>query len=340
MGADARVPHPKAPPEAAGLRRAMDRLALAVAVAMSAFQFYTAVTILYPPFIQRGIHLAFAMALGFLVYPARPTAVGRAASLLDLVLAAAGATVGVYAAVSINDAGVLRVINPTTWDMVIGTCGILLALELTRRAAGLSLALTALGFLLYALFGDLLPGTLGHPGFAFKRLLGFVFLQEGGIFGTVLGTAATFIFIFLLFGMFMMHLGGGEFFIDLARALFGTFRGASAKVAVFASALFATITGTGPANVAATGMVTIPLMIRGGYDRTFTAAIEATASVGGNIMPPVMGAAAFIMADLLGVPYGQVAKAALLPAIFYFVALFILVDLEAAKKGLKGEPRR
>lgn len=327
------------PPEAYGLRRGMDRLALAIALAMSAFQFYTSVTILYSPFIQRGIHLAFAMALGFLVYPATPKAVGRGTSLLDLALAAAGGAVGIYAAASISDAGVLRVIYPTTWDLVFGTAGILLALELTRRAAGPSLAVTALLFLLYALFGNLLPGAFGHPGFGFKRLLGFVFLQEGGIFGTALGTAATFIFIFLMFGMFMMRLGGGEFFIDLARALFGAFRGASAKVAVFASALFATVTGTGPANVAATGIVTIPLMIRGGYDRVFAGAIEATASVGGNIMPPVLGAAAFIMADLLGVPYGAIVKAALLPGVFYFVALFILVDMEAAKHGLRGEAR-
>ncbi len=329
----------RTPPEAAGLRRGMTRLALAVALAMSAFQFYTAVTILYSPFVQRGIHLAFAMAIGFLIYPFTPRAKGPVASLLDIALAAAGAAVGIYAAVSISDAGVLRVINPTTWDYVMGTACILLALELTRRAAGPSLAVTALLFVLYALFGDLVPGTLGHPGFTYKRVLGFVFLQEGGIFGTALGTAATFIFIFVLFGMFMMRLGGGEFFIDLAQAIFGTFRGASAKVAVFASALFATITGTGPANVAATGMVTIPLMIRGGYDRVFAAAIEATASVGGNIMPPVLGAAAFIMADLLGVPYSAIVKAALLPGIFYFVALFILVDMEAAKNGLRGARR-
>lgn len=333
------LPPVPAPPEARGLRRGMDRLATATALAMSVFQFYTAITILYPPFIQRGIHLAFAMALGFLIHPATPKAVGRRASILDLVLALLGAAVGIYAAASINNAGILRVINPTTSDYVFGTAGILLALELTRRAAGPSLAITALLFLLYALFGDLLPGTLGHPGFSFKRLLGFVFLQEGGMFGTALGTAATFIFIFLMFGMFMMRLGGGEFFIDLARALFGTFRGASAKVAVFASALFATVTGTGPANVAATGIVTIPLMLRGGYSRTFAAAIEATASVGGNIMPPVLGAAAFIMADLLGVPYSAIVKAALLPGIFYFLALFILVDMEAAKHGLKGERR-
>jgi TRAP transporter 4TM/12TM fusion protein len=317
----------------------MAAAALAVAVGMSLFQFYTAVTIIYTPFVQRGVHLAFAAALGFLIYPRRAGATGRWASVADLLLAAAGAAVGLYAAASLSEAGVLRVINPTPWDFVMGTACILLLLELTRRAAGSSLALTALGFLLYALLGQYLPGIFGHPGFSYKRVLGFVFLQEGGIFGTALGTAATFIFIFVLFGMFMMRLGGGEFFIDLAQAVFGTFRGASGKVAVFSSALFATITGTGPANVAATGMVTIPLMIRSGYDRTFAAAIEASASVGGNIMPPVLGAAAFIMAELLGVPYSHIVTAALLPGLFYFLALFFLVDLEAARAGLRGLPR-
>jgi TRAP transporter 4TM/12TM fusion protein len=166
-----------------------------------------------------------------------------------------------------------------------------------------------------------------------------MYVRLEGIFGTALGASATYVYVFILFGAFMIRMGGGDFFIELAQALLGRTRGAAGKVSIFASALFATITGTGPSNAAAVGVVTIPTMIRSGYTPRMAAALEAAASVGGQITPPIMGASAFIMADLLGVPYYEIAKAALLPAIFYFVSLFVTADLEAARLGLKGMRR-
>jgi TRAP transporter 4TM/12TM fusion protein len=181
---------------------------------------------------------------------------------------------------------------------------------------------------------------LGHPGFEYSQVIASLYIRLEGIFGTATGASATYVYVFVLFGAVMMRMGGGDFFIKLALALIGTARGSAAKVSIFASALFATITGSGAANAAAVGVVTIPTMIRNGYAARTAAALEAAASVGGQITPPIMGAAAFIMADLLGVPYFEIAKAAALPAIFYFVSLFVTADLEAARRGLKGVPRR
>ncbi|MFZ9635728.1 MAG: TRAP transporter permease, partial [Alphaproteobacteria bacterium] len=258
---------------------------------------------------------------------------------LRWVLAAAGVAVTTYAAVEFTNPGIFRVIDPTWLDIAGGTVLLLLLLEATRRTAGPSLAIIALAFVLYAVFGASLPGFLGHPGFEYPAIIASLYIRLEGIFGTATGASATYVYVFVLFGAVMMRMGGGDFFIDLARALIGTSRGSAAKVSVFASALFATITGTGPANAAAVGVVTIPTMIRSGYAPRIAAALEAAASVGGQITPPIMGASAFIMADLLGVPYYEVAKAAFIPAVLYFVSLFFTADLEAARSGLKGTPR-
>ena len=220
-----------------------------------------------------------------------------------------------------------------------GTILVVLLLEATRRVAGASLAIIALIFIVYAFVGPWLPGLLGHPGFEYSQVVSSMYIRLEGIFGTALGASATYVYVFILFGAFMIRMGGGDFFINLAQALLGRTRGAAGKVSIFASALFATITGTGPSNAAAVGVVTIPTMIRSGYSPRMAAALEAAASVGGQITPPIMGASAFIMADLLGVPYFEIAKAALLPAVLYFVSLFVTADLEAARHGLKGMRR-
>jgi TRAP transporter 4TM/12TM fusion protein len=316
----------------------MRRAARAIALAMACFQLYTAFTVTFSPMIQRSVHLAFALSLLFLVTPARE--LPRVADLaLRWILAAAGVAVTLYAAVEFTNPGIFRVIDPTWLDIAGGTVLLLLLLEATRRTAGPSLAIIALAFVLYAVFGASLPGFLGHPGFEYPAIIASLYIRLEGIFGTATGASATYVYVFVLFGAVMMRMGGGDFFIDLARALIGTSRGSAAKVSVFASALFATITGTGPANAAAVGVVTIPTMIRSGYTPRIAAALEAAASVGGQITPPIMGASAFIMADLLGVPYYEVAKAAFIPAVLYFVSLFFTADLEAARSGLKGTPR-
>ena len=313
-------------------------LARAIALGMAAFHIYTAFTVTFSPMIQRGVHLAFALSLLFLITPA--TGLPRAADIaLRVVLAVASVLTTVYAAVEFTNPGVFRVIDPTWLDIAGGTVLLGLLLEATRRTAGPSLAIIALLFVLYALFGANLPGLLGHPGFDYPQIIASLYIRLEGIFGTAIGASATYVYVFVLFGAVMIQMGGGDFFIDLARALIGTSRGSAAKVSIFASALFATITGTGPANAAAVGVVTIPTMIRSGYTPRIAAALEAAASVGGQITPPIMGASAFIMADLLGVPYFEIAKAAFIPALLYFVSLFLTADLEAARQGLKGTPR-
>ena len=309
-----------------------------IALAMAVFHLYTAFTVSFSPMIQRSVHLSFALALLFLVTPAQ--GLPRIADLaLRWILAAVGVFTTVYAAVEFTNPGIFRVIDPTWLDIASGTALLALLLEATRRTAGPSLAIIALVFVLYAVFGAQLPGLLGHPGFDYPSIIASLYIRLEGIFGTAIGSSATYVYVFVLFGAVMMRMGGGDFFIDLARGLIGTSRGSAAKVSVFASALFATITGTGPANAAAVGVVTIPTMIRSGYSPRIAAALEAAASVGGQITPPIMGASAFIMADLLGMPYYEIAKAALLPAVLYFVSLFFTADLEAARKGLKGTPR-
>jgi TRAP transporter 4TM/12TM fusion protein len=326
------------PPGAGGAHRIVGAIAKAIALAMAVFQLYTAVTVTFSPMIQRSVHLAFALALLYLITPTRPGA-GRVDLVARCIAAILGVIVTAYAAVEFTNPGIFRAIDPTRTDIVLGTILVLLLLEATRRVAGASLAIIAALFLLYAFAGPLLPGLLGHPGFSYSEVVSSMYIRLEGIFGTALGASATYVYAFILFGAFMIRMGGGEFFIQLAQALLGRARGAAGKVSIFASALFATITGTGPSNVAAVGIVTIPTMIRSGYSPRLAAALEAAASVGGQITPPIMGASAFIMADLLGIPYYEIAKAALIPAILYFVSLFVTADLEAARSGMKGSPR-
>ena len=318
--------------------RAVAVAARVVALSMAAFQLYTAITVNFSPMVQRSLHLAFALCLLYLIMPTR-TGSGRVDLALRCVAALLSVAVTVYAAVEFTNPGIFRAIDPTPLDVTFGTILAVLLLEATRRVAGPSLAIIALVFLVYAFVGPWLPGLLGHPGFGYSEVVSSMYIRLEGIFGTALGASATYVYVFILFGAFMIRMGGGDFFIRLAQALLGRTRGAAGKVSIFASALFATITGTGPSNAAAVGIVTIPTMIRSGYSPRMAAALEAAASVGGQITPPIMGASAFIMADLLGVPYFEIAKAALLPAILYFVSLFFTADLEAARHGLKGMSR-
>jgi TRAP-type uncharacterized transport system fused permease subunit len=201
----------------------------------------------------------------------------------------ASVVVTVYAAVEFTNPGIFRAIDPTGLDIAFGTVLVVLLLEATRRSAGPSLAIVALVFLAYAFLGPWLPGLLGHPGFDYPTVISSMYIRLEGIFSTALGASATYVYVFMLFGAFMMRMGGGDFFIHFAQALVGTSRGSAAKISVFASALFATITGTGPANVAAVGIVTIPTMIRSGYSPRMAAALDGR-SVGGQITPPIMGA--------------------------------------------------
>ena len=309
-----------------------------VCIAFSGFHLFTAAPGAYPPQIQRAVHLGFVLVLIYLLYPARATGSKHKLAWYDVLLAAAGAAVCGYIVwnydVIVLDAG-----PPTEMDFFFGCAAILLVLEATRRIVGLPITLVAICFLLYAKFGNLIPGMMGHPGFSLKRIVGHMYLTTEGLFGMPLGVSASFVFLFILFGAFLHSTGLGKFFIDLALAAAGRFVGGPAKVAVLASGFFGTISGSSVANTVSTGTFTIPLMKSVGYRGAFAGAVEAASSTGGQIMPPIMGAAAFIMAQFLGVGYVEIAKAALIPALLYYLAVGFMVHMEAKRLGLKGIPK-
>ncbi|MCL6498424.1 MAG: TRAP transporter fused permease subunit [Firmicutes bacterium] len=283
-----------------------------------------------------GVLLALALPAVFLSIPARGRARARV-PWYDWVLACAGVAVGGYVAVyypSVADR--LAILTPDKW--LLGLAAVVLLLEAVRRTAGPAVLWVAVVFLLYGRFADLLPGPLAGTPARWERLFTYLYLDLNGILGTPLAVASTVVLGFVLMGQVLFATGGADFLGDLALALVGRFRGGPAKMAVVASSLFGNISGSAVANVAVDGPITIPMMKRAGYPAHVAAAVEATASTGGQIMPPVMGAAAFLMAEFLGIRYAEVAAAALIPAILYYVCLFFQVDLEAARAGLRGLP--
>ena len=309
-----------------------------ICICFSLFQLYTAAFGVFPAQIQRAVHLAFATPLIFLLYPA--TSKGSRSSMhpLDVVLALLGTSIGLYMVVFYGDI-MLRGGLPTFMDLFFGAMAVLLVLEAARRVVGLPISLIAALFIAYALLGPYIPGMMGHRGFAMKRILSHLYLTTEGILGLPLGVSATFVYLFILFGAFLHKSGLGKFFIDLALAATGHTVGGPAKVAVMASGLFGTISGSSVANVVTTGTFTIPLMKSIGYPAHFAGAVEAAASTGGQLMPPIMGAAAFVMSEFIGVPYVKIAIAAALPAVLYYLAVGLMVHMEALRLGLKGLPK-
>lgn len=225
--------------------------------------------------------------------------------------------------------------NPTMYDLIAIGIILILLLEGTRRIYGAILPVIAIIFLLYCYFGKYFSGGLGHIGYSWKKTISYMLGYEA-VFGSPMNASATMVFLFMVFGAFLTFSGAGQFFIDLAMSIAGSKRGGPAKVAVISSALFGTVSGNSVANVASTGAFTIPLMKSVGYKSKFAGAVEATASSGGQIMPPILGSAAFIMAELLGVPYSEIMLAAIIPALLYFFTVLLMVDIEAAKNDLKG----
>jgi len=290
-------------------------------------------------YIQQYLAIFFGliMALVFILVPFKKEAPRDRLPWYDLALSTLGLMVGIYLALYYREIVVeLGLLIPSR--VVLGTIAIVLVLEASRRVLGWPFLTIVLLFMFYALFTFLFPGRLYGKGATWPRLATFLYLDPQGILGIAIEVAATVVFAFVFFGQALFRTGGGEFFTDSAMALMGHFRGGPAKVAVLASSLFGTISGSAVANVVTTGSVTIPLMKKTGYPPHFAGAVEATASSGGQIMPPVMGAAAFIMATFLGISYAKVAISAAIPAILYYLAVFIQVDLEAAKNGLRGLP--
>jgi len=315
--------------------RAKGILITVVGVAMSIFHIYTAQFGVYSALVQRPVHLAFASVLIFLLHPSKKGKAKGWVYFLDGLIILLTMISLVHLVVTFKEV-VLRGGAATNQDLWLGGLLILFVLEGTRRVLGWPLPVIASVFILYALFGKYIPGLWGHRGVDLESLISYQYLTTEGIFSLPLGVSATFIYIFILFGGFLVASGTGEFFIDFANSITGHLKGGPAKVAVISSACFGTISGSAVANVVGTGSFTIPLMKRLGYRPVFAGAVEAVASTGGQIMPPVMGAAAFIIAEMLGTPYIQVAIAAAIPAILYYFALMYMVHLEAIRLGLRG----
>lgn len=309
-----------------------------IAISFSIFQLYTALHGVLDAHLQRAIHLSFAMALVYLLYPSRKAWSREHLHWVDAVLTVVAAALPLYVVVFYQDL-VLRAGMATTTDMIIGTLGVLLVLEAARRVVGWPIVIVATVFLAYAFAGPYLPGAFAHSGVPLELLVEHLYFTTEGVFGIPLGVSATFIFLFILFGAYLEKTGLGKFFIDLANAIAGWARGGPAKVAVISSGLMGTVSGSSVANVAGTGSLTIPMMKKLGYRAEFAGAVEAAASTGGQLMPPIMGAAAFLMAEFVGTPYVNVVKAAIIPALLYYTGVMICVHLEAKKGGLQGIPR-
>lgn len=307
-------------------------------LAFSLFQLYTAIFGQYTAYIQRSIHLGFALSLVFILFPAsKKIRVKRdRVPFYDIILALLSVGVGLYWPLYINEL-VFRLGRVTDLDIIVGVLAILLTLEAARRAVGLPITIISSSFLIYAFFGPHFPGFLAHRGQDLKSVVQLMFYTTDGILGTPISVSATFIFVFLLFGAFLVKTGVGNYFNDLAVVLAGKLIGGPAKVAIFSSALQGTISGSSVANVVTSGSYTIPMMKKLGYKKEFAGGVEAAASTGGQLMPPIMGAAAFLMVEFIGgITYWQIAKAAAIPALLYFTGIWIMTHFEAKRVGLKG----
>lgn len=311
-----------------------------IAICFSLFQLYTGLFGVLDAQLQRAVHLAFGLALVYLLYPLRPQHRLRfSIHPVDAVLALLAAVPPVYLITNYHDL-VLRAGDFTATDLGIGLLGVLLVIEAARRVVGIPMVTVVGIFLAYAFLGPYIPGILGHRGVTWEQLVSHLFYTTEGIFGIPLGVSSTFIFLFILFGAYLESTGLGHFFIDLANAVAGWARGGPAKVAVLASGLMGTVSGSSVANVAGTGSFTIPMMKKLGYNREFAGAVEAASSTGGQLMPPIMGAAAFLMAEFVNVPYMEIVKAATIPALLYFLGIWLGTHFEARRENLQGLPRK
>src|SRR5437868_7139853 len=322
-----------------------------VAVALfglSCFHYYTAGFGLLPETLHRGIHISCVLGLIFLVFSwsQKGNATTPRASLfaplgigiVDWLCAIAAVVTSLYVPYVFHDLQ-FRVGNPDPIDWIMGTIMIVVLLEATRRSVGWPLPVIAIVLMVYAIWGRSLPGILAHPGNTWKSVVNHLYLTSQGIYGIALGVVATYVFHYVLFGVLATRVGLGRFFIDLATALTGRFSCGPAKVSIFGSAMFGMISGSSIANTVTVGSLTIPAMIRIGYARHFAGAVEAAAATGGQITPPIMGAAAFLMVEYLAVPYQTIIVAAIVPAFMHFFGVFCQIHFEAKKHGLRGLSR-
>ena len=342
-----------------GLKRTLKgfnlRLVAGIAICWTLFQLWYASPL---PFIfnfgifidlpARAIHLAFALVLCFLIYPGRKSQANSSIKFIDYFFVALSIIATFYIVINyeglVNRQGVLANINlfgfKIPYEMILGTVGMILLLEATRRAIGLPLVVIAVIFLIFSIFGQQMPDLIAHAGLSITRLVGYHWLGGEAIFGIPISVSVGFIFLFVLFGSILDAAGGGKYFLNLAFALVGRMRGGPAKAAILASGLTGMISGSSVANTVTTGTFTIPIMKKTGLPAVKAGAVEVAASVNGQIMPPIMGAAAFVMAELLGIPYLKVVTHAFLPAVISYIALFYISHLEALKLDIKGLPEK
>ncbi|MCX5825561.1 MAG: TRAP transporter permease, partial [Deltaproteobacteria bacterium] len=310
-----------------------------IAVSLGLFHLYTGVFgslfIMY----QRCIHIGLISVLVFMLYPCSRRMKGIPAGVIDSLFIIVSIAVFVFPIIDMEGMA-RRMGDPNMADLIFGGLAIIVILEASRRVIGLPLVIVACISILYALYGNIIPGILGHRQFSLLRFLSNEYTTTEGIFGIPLGVSSTFVILFILFGGFLMSCGMGAYFTDLALAVSGGSPGGPAKVAVVASGFDGMISGSSVANVVTTGSVTIPLMIKIGYPRHFAGAVEATASTGGQFMPPVMGAGAFVMSELLAIPYLTIALYAFIPACLYYFACYMQIHYRAVKMGMVGLPKK
>lgn len=314
-------------------------------VSLSVFHYYTAGFGLLREATHRGVHLAFVLSLIFLVFGFNKSAYEKepkstffspgGVPIYDWIIAAALALTVLYIPYIFEDLA-FRVGNPSMTDVVMGTILLVGLLEGTRRAMGWPLPLIAIAFMAYAMFGQSFPGLLKHAGNTWPQIVNHMYLTSQGVYGVAVGVVATYVFHFVLFGVLATRIGLGQLFLDVASAVAGRYAGGPAKVSVFGSAMFGMLSGSSIANAVTVGSLTIPAMIRVGYPRHFAAAVEAASSTGGQITPPIMGAAAFLMIEFLNIPYQDIAIAASFPAFLYFFGMFMQVHFEAKRQKLRG----
>lgn len=318
----------------------------ATLVAMSVYHFYASGFALFPELIHRGVHISFVLGLVFVLFGWRKTPTTDVAPAvwwrvqgvpyLDLIWAALAVAAAMYLPLLPSEIVAQRVGNPNQTDILMGTALLLLTLEASRRSVGPTLPIIAIVFILFALFGPYAPGALKHGGTSWLGLINHLYMTNQGIYGIAIGVMAKYVFLFILFGVLATRIGLGQLFIDLAMVIAGRYAGGPAKVAIFSSAFMGTISGSSIANTVTTGALTIPAMKKVGYSGRFAAAVEATSSTGGQITPPILGAAAFIMVEYLEIPLRDILAAALFPALLHYFGVFIMVHLEAKRLGLRG----
>lgn len=313
----------------------LNKIIYIAGVLMTLFHIITLVFYPLPANAFRTIHLMFVLAMIYLTHPFSQKEDKGKVKIFDILLLLGGLASCIYVAVEMNEILNRGGIWTTNMDIIFGIIAIITVLEATRRSNGLALPIIAIVFIAYGLWGNYIPGMLGHKGYSIKRLITSLYTYDG-LFGTALDTAATFVAMFVIFAAFLEKTGAGDVFLELAKGIAGKSRGGPAKIAVIACALFGTISGSAVACVAATGSIIVPLMIKLNYDKLFAGSVISSAAIGAQIMPPVMAAGAFLMAEFLGVPYLEVMKAAIIPALMYFFTIWISIDSKAAKTNLVG----